>query len=87
MAFLLDGMPEAPGAFSSSSSIPTIVGVSVRCMDIDPQAVINALSQQIGALQTENTILKMALQQAAEANGAPEEPSQKGKRKDAPATS
>lgn len=32
-------------------------------MDIDPQAVIDALSQQIGALQTENTILKMALQQ------------------------
>ena len=32
-------------------------------MDIDPQAVIDALSQQIGALQTENTILKMALSQ------------------------
>ena len=32
-------------------------------MDIDPQAVIDALSQQIGALQTENTVLKMALQQ------------------------
>jgi hypothetical protein len=30
-------------------------------MDVDPQAVINALSVQIGALQTENTILKMAL--------------------------
>ena len=30
-------------------------------MDVDPQAVINALSNQIGALQTENTILKMAL--------------------------
>ncbi len=59
----------------------------MRCMDIDPQAVIDALSRQIGALQTENTILKMALAQAAEANGAPEEPSQKGKRKDAPATS
>ena len=87
MAFLLAGVPEAPGAFSSGSSIPTIVGVSVRCMDIDPQAVIDALSRQIGALQTENTILKMALAQAAEANGAPEEPSQKGKRKDAPATS
>jgi phage host-nuclease inhibitor protein Gam len=32
-------------------------------MDIDPQAVIDALSRQIGALQTENTVLKMALQQ------------------------
>jgi len=30
-------------------------------MEVDPQAVINALSQQIGALQTENTVLKMAL--------------------------
>lgn len=53
-------------------------------MDIDPQAVINALSQQIGALQTENTILKMALQQAAEADGAPEETPQKGKKQSAP---
>lgn len=40
-----------------------IVGDSVRPMDIDPQAVIDALSRQIGALQTENTVLKMALQQ------------------------
>jgi len=32
-------------------------------MDIDPQAVIDALSRQLGALQTENTVLKMALQQ------------------------
>jgi hypothetical protein len=32
-------------------------------MEVDPQAIINALSQQLGALQTENTILKMALQQ------------------------
>jgi len=40
-------------------------------MDIDPQAVIDALSQQIGALQTENTILKMALSQVqAEAAAA-----------------
>lgn len=40
-------------------------------MDIDPQAVINALSQQIGALQTENTVLKMALQQIqADPDGA-----------------
>ena len=39
-------------------------------MDIDPQAVINALSTQIGALQTENTILKMALQQAQAATEA-----------------
>lgn len=58
-------------------------------MDIDPQAVISALSNQIGALQTENTILKMALQQAtieqAQSDGAPEETSQKGKKKDAPA--
>ena len=53
-------------------------------MDIDPQAVINALSQQIGALQTENTILKMALQQAAEADGAPEKTPQKGKKQSAP---
>jgi hypothetical protein len=53
-------------------------------VDIDPQAVINALSQQIGALQTENTILKMALQQAAEADGAPEETPQKGKKQSAP---
>lgn len=30
-------------------------------MEVDPQAVINALSQQLGALQTENTVLKMAL--------------------------
>lgn len=36
-------------------------------MDIDPQAVIDALSRQIGALQTENTILKMGLQQQQEA--------------------
>ena len=60
-------------------------------MDIDPQAVIDALSRQIGALQTENTILKMALQQAtaeavqiAEIHGAPEEPANKGKKKGAP---
>ena len=40
-------------------------------MDVDPQAVINALSVQIGALQTENTILKMALSQVqAEAAAA-----------------
>ena len=40
-------------------------------MDIAPQAVIDALSQQIGALQTENTILKMALSQVqAEAAAA-----------------
>lgn len=32
-------------------------------MDIDPQAVIEALGRQIGALQTENTVLKMALSQ------------------------
>ena len=61
--FFVAGMPRAPGPSSSSSSIPTIVGVRVPAVDIDPQAVINALSQQIGALQTENTILKMALQQ------------------------
>jgi len=43
----------------------------VPLMDIDPQAVINALSQQIGALQTENTVLKMALQQIqADPDGA-----------------
>jgi len=45
-------------------------------MDVDPQAVINALSVQIGALQTENTILKMALndltKQSALAQGAAE---------------
>lgn len=42
-------------------------------MDIDPQAVIDALSRQIGALQTENTVLKMALQQLeAELGGAPD---------------
>ena len=39
-------------------------------MDIDPQAVIDALSQQIGALQTENTILKMALSQVQAAAAA-----------------
>ena len=39
-------------------------------MDIDPQAVIDALSQQIGALQTENTILKMALQKTQAATEA-----------------
>ena len=60
-------------------------------MDIDPQAVIDALSAQIGALQTENTILKMALQvqaetaQVAAIHGAPEETAQKGKKKGAPA--
>jgi hypothetical protein len=54
-------------------------------MDIDPQAVIDALSRQIGALHTENTILKMALQQAQETSGAPEETQQKGKKQDASA--
>ena len=56
-------------------------------MDIDPQAVISALSNQIGALQTENTILKMALQQATveetQSDGAPDS-TNKGKKKDAP---
>jgi len=37
-------------------------------MDVDPQAVINALSVQIGALQTENTILKMALNELSQQN-------------------
>ena len=37
-------------------------------MDVDPQAVINALSVQIGALQTENTILKMALNDLTQQN-------------------
>jgi len=44
-------------------------------MDIDPQAVIDALSRQIGALQTENTVLKMALtqlQEQQEMSGAPD---------------
>ena len=61
-------------------------------MDIDPQAVIDALSQKIGALQTENTILKMALSQVqAEAahlssaiglsDGAEEEEEPKQKKK------
>lgn len=57
-------------------------------MDIDPQAVINALSAQIGALQTENTILKMALQQATadpvQVHGASPLPADDTK-KDAPA--
>ena len=35
-------------------------------MEVDPQAVINALSQQIGALQTENTVLKMALNETTQ---------------------
>jgi len=30
-------------------------------LDINPEEVINSLSQQIGALTTENTMLKMAL--------------------------
>lgn len=30
-------------------------------MDINPEEVINSLSSQIGALTTENTMLKMAL--------------------------
>ena len=30
-------------------------------MDINPEEVINSLSVQIGALTTENTMLKMAL--------------------------
>ena len=57
----------SPGVVTSHTPI---VGDSVRCMDIDPQAVIDALSRQIGALQTENTILKMALQQQQEEVGA-----------------
>ena len=53
-------------------------------MDIDPQAVIDALSRQIGALQTENTVLKMALQQLeAEILGARAEATA-GKKKSAP---
>tara|TARA_B110001454_G_scaffold188481_1_gene186508 strand:- start:1387 stop:1542 length:156 start_codon:yes stop_codon:yes gene_type:complete len=42
-------------------------------MDVDPQAVINALSGQIGALQTENTILKMALNELAKQNSLSED--------------
>ena len=54
-------------------------------MDIDPQAVIDALSRQIGALQTENTVLKMALQQMeAEILGARDNASTTGKKKSAP---
>ena len=60
----------------------------MRSMDIDPQAVIDALSRQIGALQTENTILKMALQQATtdavQVHGASPLPADDTK-KDAPA--
>ena len=53
-------------------------------MDIDPQAVIEALSRQIGALQTENTVLKMGLQQMeAELSGARAE-AIAGKKKSAP---
>lgn len=62
----------------------SIVGVSVPPMDIDPQAVIDALSRQIGALHTENTVLKMALQQLeAEIHGA-SDTGVTGKKKSAP---
>lgn len=62
----------------------SIVGVSVPLMDIDPQAVIDALSRQIGALHTENTVLKMALQQLeAEIHGA-SDAGVTGKKKSAP---
>ena len=57
---------ESPG-FTFFFCHAPIVDVRVPRMDIDPQAVIDALSRQIGALQTENTILKMALQQHSEA--------------------
>jgi|TARA_Y100001949_G_scaffold159904_1_gene151130 hypothetical protein len=57
-------------------------------MDIDPQAVISALSNQIGALQTENTVLKMALAQQSEAlaafDGASDDVSATDKKKSAP---
>ncbi len=56
-------------------------------MDIDPQAVIDALSQQIGALQTENTVLKMALAQQQEALAAfsgASDANATGKKKSAP---
>ena len=64
-------------------------------MDIDPQAVIEALGRQIGALHTENTVLKLALSQAqtetnhlSSAIGIPDgasDSTNKGKKKDAPA--
>lgn len=44
-------------------------------MDINPEEVINSLSSQIGALTTENTMLKMALtkmQQELQAAVVPE---------------
>jgi regulator of replication initiation timing len=44
-------------------------------MDINPEELINSLSSQIGALTTENTMLKMALakmQQELQAAVVPE---------------
>jgi len=52
-------------------------------MDINPEEVINNLSSQIGALITENTMLKMALaklqQTAAEATATAVPENKEGK--------
>lgn len=49
-------------------ALPPVNSLSLRgalqgekLMDINPEEVINSLSSQIGALTTENTMLKMAL--------------------------
>jgi len=83
------GGPDIGFRWGSGFFHHTIVSVSVPVMDIDPQKVIDALSGQIGALQTENTILKMALQQvqneliitAGDAAGPPPEEAKRGKKK------
>ena len=43
-------------------------------MDINPEEVINSLSNQIGALTTENTMLKMALAKMQQEINAAVEP-------------
>jgi regulator of replication initiation timing len=53
-------------------------------MDINPEEVINSLSSQIGALMTENTMLKMALakmQQGSQAIVVPEVKADQEKKK------